>query len=198
MSTMKLNLFSLLALAASVALFTGCQNLPGSKGTQGAVIGGTGGAAVGAIAGGENHRLLGAIVGGAIGTAGGYVVGANSDRILGRDQISAEDASRASQDHPATRDQALTAATADLNKDGYVTLDEVIAMKDAGLSDVQMLDRMRATGQVFELTPEQRQNLISHGVSGFVVDQMESINQSTRNQVLGTPPVSNGSVASPR
>ena len=66
-----------------------------------------------------------------------------------------------------------------------------------------MLDRMRATDQVFELTPDQRQYLIDRGVSRYVVDQMETLNKDARDRLLtnrsstptttapplGTPPV---------
>ena len=51
--------------AALMALNTGCQQLPGTSGQQGAAIGGVGGAATGAAVAGEHHRLLGALVGGA-------------------------------------------------------------------------------------------------------------------------------------
>src|SRR5437868_9555512 len=159
------NVIKLVLIGLSAFSLAGCENLPGSRGTQGAVVGGAGGAAVGAAVGGHEHRLLGALLGGALGAGGGYVVGANSDRILGRDRDSAERAVRQSQEHPATAQDALRATTADLNNDGFVTLDEVVAMRDAGLSEAQMLDRLRATNQVFELTPEQRQYLLDRGVS---------------------------------
>ncbi len=114
---------SSLILAASMAFcLVGCENLPGDKGSQGAVIGGAGGATVGAAVGGSEHRLLGALLGGALGAAGGYVVGANSDRILGKDHDSADEAARKSQQMPATSQEALQATTADVNEDGFVTL----------------------------------------------------------------------------
>ncbi len=72
----------LFVLALALVL-VGCENLPGDKQSQGAVIGGVSGAAVGAAVGGEKHRVLGAILGGALGAGGGYVIGANSDKILG-------------------------------------------------------------------------------------------------------------------
>src|SRR5436305_7033913 len=177
-------------VASTLIGAVGCSNLPGNKESQGAVIGGLGGAAAGAAVGGHEHRLLGALLGGALGAGGGYVVGANSDRILGRDRDSAERAVRQSQEHPATAQDALRATTADLNNDGFVTLDEVVAMRDAGLSEGQMVDRMRATGQVFELTPDQRQFLFDRGVSRYVVDQMETINKDTRDRLLANPPMS--------
>jgi osmotically inducible lipoprotein OsmB len=183
----KPNLKTVVVVGLSALSLVGCENLPGSKGTQGAVIGGTGGAAVGAAVASHN-RLLGALVGGAVGAAGGYIVGANSDRILGHDHHSASEAGRQSQEHPATAQDALRSTTADLNNDGFVTLDEVVAMHDAGLTDTQMLDRMRATSQVFELTPEQRQYLLDRGVSRFVIDQMETLNKATRDRLMTLPP----------
>jgi hypothetical protein len=175
-----------LLIGLSATVFVGCENLPGSKGTQGAVVGGASGATVGAVVGGTEHRALGALLGAALGAAGGYVVGANSDRILGKDRDSAQEAARQSQERPATAQDAARATTADVNNDGFVTLDEVVAMKDAGLTDAQMIDRMRATNQVFELTADQRQYLYDRGVSRSLVDQMESINKETRDRLMTT------------
>jgi hypothetical protein len=79
----------------------------------------------------------------------------------------------------------MAATTADVNGDGFVTLDEVVAMRQAGLSDQQMLERLRLTGQVFELTAEQEQHLRSQGVSAHVVNQMQDINRDLREQLLG-------------
>jgi len=73
--------------------------------------------------------------------------------------------------------QANSATTADLNGDGFVTLDEVVAMKQAGFSDQRMLDYMRATGQVFELTADHQQFLRDRGVSENVIRQMATLNQ---------------------
>jgi glycine zipper 2TM protein len=164
--------------------FTGCKNLPGKPSTQGAVIGGVGGAAVGAAVGGKEHRLLGALIGGALGAGGGYIIGANSEKITGNDTSGAQEATKTAQNRPATADEARRAATADVNNDGFVTLDEVVAMKDAGLNEAQMIDRLRATNQVFELTSEQQQYLTSHGVSAYVVDQMQNVNREKRDQLL--------------
>jgi hypothetical protein len=140
---------------------TACSNLPGNPGQQGAAIGGLGGAAVGAAVGGSQHRLLGVLLGGAIGAGGGYLIGANKDKITGKDSQAAQEAVRQAQTRPATPEQVRGAATADVNADGFVTMDEIIAMKKAGLSDQQMVERLRATGQVFELTLEQQKFLRS-------------------------------------
>jgi glycine zipper 2TM protein len=177
---------TVIALAAGLLVGTiGCQQLPGTPGTQGATIGGVGGAVAGAALGGEHHRLLGALLGGAVGAGGGYLIGANSDRITHRDSAAAEDAMRRAQTSPATPEQARSAPTADLNGDGFVTMDEVVAMRQAGLSDQTMLERLRATGQVFELTPEQQNYLREHGVSDYVISQMMQINRDVRDRLLG-------------
>ena len=174
--------------AALLASSTGCQQLPGSPGQQGAAIGGVGGAATGAAVAGENHRLLGAVVGGLVGAGGGYLIGANKDRILGHDTAGAEAAVRNAQAHPATPQQALNAPTADLNNDGFVTMDEVVAMRQAGFSDQQMLDKIRATGQVFELTPEAASYLRANGVDQYVIDQLPEVNREVRNNLMGQAP----------
>src|SRR3954447_238440 len=171
-------------IASTLLGVVGCQNLPGSKESQGAVIGGLGGAAAGAAVGGEKHRLLGAILGGALGAGGGYVIGANSDKIMGKDTQAATQAQQTATQNPATPAQARAASTADINRDGFVTLDEVVAMKQAGLTDDQMLSRLRATDQVFELTSEQQKYLSDRGVSHYLISQMETVNQSQKQQIL--------------
>lgn len=174
----------LTAIALSGALITGCENLPGSKGTQGAVIGGATGAATGAVIGGEENRALGAILGGVLGAAGGYVIGANSDKILGRDTEDAEAVGRRARTDPVRVEAARDARTADVNRDGYVTLDEVVALEQAGLSDREILDRLEATGQIFDLTPESREYLSSRGVSDSVINQMPNLNPVRRQQLI--------------
>lgn len=152
-------------------------------------MGGVGGAAVGAAVGGSEHRLLGALLGGALGAGGGYLIGANKDRITGHDSAGAQEAVRGAQAQPATPDQVRTAATADLNSDGFVTMDEIVAMRQAGLPDQQMIDRLRATGQVFELNPDQQNYLRSRGIDDYVINQLPGINREVRDSLMGQPPV---------
>jgi hypothetical protein len=158
----------------SIFSFAGCSSLPGSDEQQGAVIGGASGAAVGAAVSREN-RALGAVIGGAVGAAGGYVIGKNKDKIIGRDSRETEEISRRSEQMPATAEAARTASTADINSDGFVTLDEVAAMEQAGLSDEEMIQRLRATNQTFDLTTEQERYLTDRGVSQEVIVQLRSL-----------------------
>ena len=174
--------------ASALLLGTGCRDLPGSDAEQGAVVGGLGGAIAGAAIGGEDNRLLGAILGGALGAGGGYVVGANADRITGKDRDGARRAVKNAQERPATAQQALSATTADLNNDGFVTMDEVVAMEKAGLSDNEITQRLDATDQIFELTSEQKEYLRNQGVSYEVVSRMNELNRDTRERILSTNP----------
>jgi len=173
------------AALASGALI-GCESVPGTRGQQGAVIGGAAGAATGAAVSPEN-RALGALIGGALGAGGGYLIGAETDWFgddLEESRRAAQVAEENARNDPATLAEARAAATADLNRDGFVTKDEVIAMERAGLSDEQILNRLRATGQIFELTSQQADDLIRAGVSRYVVAEMQLINYDERNRLL--------------
>jgi len=192
---MRAKNWSVTAIVASASLLfaTGCRQLPGSNEQQGAAIGGLSGAAVGAAVAGSDHRWLGALLGGALGAGGGYLIGANTDKLKGNDADEAREASQRAQTQPVTTAQARQATSADVNGDGFVTMDEVVAMEKAGLTDEQMLERMRTSGQVFELTSEQRNYLREQGVSQRVLDELPNINKeareriSTTSSVLGKP-----------
>jgi hypothetical protein len=171
---MKRQIISL-GLISSVALggVVGCDELPGGPREQGTVIGGVGGAAAGAAIAKDN-RAVGAVVGGLLGAGGGWLIGQQVDKKNDKD---AEKAAEQAQQTPATPQQARQSATADLNKDGFVTLDEVVAMREAGLDDQEMVKRLEATGQVFQLTASQEDYLINRGVNRGVVDELRTMNQ---------------------
>jgi hypothetical protein len=168
----------------SLAPLTGCENLPGNAKQQGTVIGGASGAAIGAAVS-KNNRLLGALIGGALGAGGGYLIGANKDKITGSDKDKdktrdeAIQASQRAEQNPARVEDVNNTRTADLNNDGFVTLDEVVALRNANLSDREILDRLERTNQVFELTPWQEDYLQQRGVSRDVINQMRSLNRDT-------------------
>jgi hypothetical protein len=170
------------ALMGSLAVgpLTGCENLPGNDKQQGTVIGGAAGAAIGAAVAKDN-RLLGALIGGALGAGGGYLIGANKDKITGDDKERNRDeairASEQAQRDPARVEDVSRSNTADLNNDGFVTLDEVVALDRAGLGDREIVDRLERTNQVFELTPWQEDYLQDQGVSRDVILRMRNLNQ---------------------
>lgn len=169
-------------LAAGCLSLVACESLPGSKKEQGAVIGGVSGAAVGYALG---DSALAALIGGALGAGGGYLIGAELEKLDGdeSDAEAAREAAREANEDPAKPSDVENSSTADLNRDGFVTFDEVVAMSDADLTDDEIVARLEATGQVFELTEQQEDRLIDAGVSPRVVDSMERINQPGRERV---------------
>ena len=171
---------------APVAGLTGCESLPGDEKTQGAVIGGAGGALAGAMLGGEDNRLLGGLIGGALGAGGGYVVGTQIEknrRGSDDDYEEAVQASRRDRENPPTAADVRRARTADLNSDGFVTLNEVVAMEDADLSANDMVDRLEDTGQVFYLSESQEDYLRDKGVPDEVIRAMRTMNRDRARTV---------------
>ena len=170
-----------LVLSASIGLapLAGCESLPGGEKEQGAVIGGVGGAAAGAAIGGEDNRLAGALIGGVLGAGGGYLIGAkmeddDKENPEQKREEAAQAAEKAKAD-PATAEDVKTTNTADLNNDGFVTLDEVAALEKAGLSDKEQIRRLERTQQYFELTSEQQDYLRQQGVSDDVIVAMRDM-----------------------
>lgn len=173
-------------LSLSAAPLTGCEDLPGDRGTQGAVIGGAGGAVLGAVIAKEN-RLIGALIGGLLGAGGGYLIGAKTDWFEDDDEDVEREVRESvdeAQRDPATAQEAKRADTADINDDGFVTLDEVVAMQRAGFSDEKMIKRLEATNQVFDLNDDQERILRDNGVSQRVIDHMRDINRTQRDRLL--------------
>ena len=166
----------------TLAPLVGCENLPGSKSTQGAVIGGAGGALAGAAIG-KHNRLVGGLIGGALGAGGGYLIGAAMHKNDEKHHDEAIKASDRDRDNPPSAGEARSARTADLNNDGYVTLNEVVAMRQADLSDSEMIRRLEDTGQVFYLSAEQENYLRDRGVSDSVIRAMRTMNQDRRDTV---------------
>src|SRR5213079_3524476 len=117
-------MITLLIASLALAPLAGCDSLPGDKKIQGAVIGGVGGAvAGGALA--KNNRLLGALIGGALGAGGGYLIGSSLDKSdPNKNREDAVRSEKRARDNPATVEDARQARTADINNDGYVTMDE--------------------------------------------------------------------------
>lgn len=188
---MKRPIATLAALSMVTSLsLAACENLPGSRTQQSTAIGAAAGAAAGAAIAGEGNRIAGALIGAAIGGAGGYLIGAQTDWFDRDDSDEhAIAAVQQAQRDPATSADVRRASTADLNSDGFVTFDEVVAMEAAGLSDAEMIARLRATDQVFDLTSEQRRALLDAGVSAAVVAEMPRINQAEKNRVLASEPL---------
>ena len=180
----RLSISILFVVLATPPLLS-CESLPGSRTQQSTVIGGAAGAATGAVIAGEGNRIAGALIGGALGAGAGYLIGAKTswfeDEDGDRHARAAIDNARTD---PATAADVARARTADLNSDGFVTYDELVAIDQAGLSDTEFLARLRATDQIFELSEGQRRALLDAGISPQVVAEMPRINQAEGNRVL--------------
>lgn len=164
-----------------------CQELPGTRTQQAMAIGTATGAALGYALNQEN-RLVGALLGGALGAGGGWVIGAKTDWFEDPSaDAAARDAIDDSRRSPVDADDVARARTADIDDNGFVTFDEMVAMERAGLSDDEILDRLQATGQIFDLTGEQERALIDAGVSRRVVSEMKYINVDERDRILSRP-----------
>jgi hypothetical protein len=178
----------MLISSLSLAPLVGCENLPGNKQTQGAVIGGAGGAVAGAAIA-KHNRLVGGLIGGALGAGGGYLIGSAMHKNDEKHHDEAIKASDRDRDNPPTVSDVERSRTADLNGDGYVTLNEVVAMRKADLSDDEMIRRLEDTGQVFSLSSEQENYLRDRGVSDRVIRAMRDMNQGgsvSRDRDLGS------------
>ena len=114
-----------------------------------------------------------------LGAGGGFLIGASPAKLATDKAQAKADAVKASQRaerNPAKPDAVDRAPTADLNNDGYVTLDEVVAMRQANVNDQQIVERLQQTGQLFELTEYQQDYLRTRGVSDAVIHQIPTLN----------------------
>lgn len=169
-------LTSLMVGSLSLGPLVGCESLPGGSKEQGAVIGGVGGALAGAAIS-EDNRGLGALIGGVLGAGGGWLIGAQKEKIDEEKRDEAIAANERAERSPASVKDVGSSRTADLNNDGFVTLDEVVAMERAGLSREEMIDRLEATGQIFELTSQHESYLLDRGVPTEVIQEMRYMNR---------------------
>lgn len=168
--------FAITLLAAAV--LAGCARLPAEPTTGTTAAGAVAGAAAGAVLASEEDKLLGAVLGSLAGAVAGYVVGANTSWFAqGNEEEFNQTVTNAWND-PATVQDVYGSYDADLNNDGLVTRDELIALSNAGLSAAEIIDRLQATNQVFYVTQQQRQELLAAGVPAQVVYELEEINRA--------------------
>lgn len=140
-------------LVLPLALTTGCSST--SSNTErglvgGAAVGGVLGTLVGAAAG---RPLQGAAIGAAVGGTVGGVSGAAEDR----------------------RDRRYAQAVAGAEQRGYAELTEVAKMAQAHVSDVVIIQHIRNSGAVFNLSSDQVVWLKEQGVSDVVIQEMETL-----------------------
>lgn len=167
-----------LALAALIPL-AGCMNGSGNKGTQTAPDGTAASPFAPDSANGagvaKRNRLVGGVIGGSLGAGGGYLIGAAPDKNDDKHGDEAMQASQRADRSPASKEDVYKTTTADLNGDGFVTMDELIALQRGGLSDDEIVNRLHRTKQIFDLTDWQRNYLRDHGISANVINALLSM-----------------------
>jgi hypothetical protein len=166
-------IFSLLALVAIEA--GGCAFIHYDKGAGPPADPALQAPQAAAPANGQQTALasLAARVGG---PGGGWIIAATPDHIQQHSLGSAQQANRLAQQQPAGPGDIERSDNCDLNADGYVTMDEVLALKRAGLTDEQLISRVRRTPMVFAMTDRQQQYLHDRGIPQAVLNVMLSSN----------------------
>ena len=145
-----------LTLIALVGLLAGCtypNGQPNNTGT-GALIGGAGGAAIGAIADRRNPGV-GALIGGAVGAVTGGLIGNSMDE----------------QQRERLRAQAPETYTR-VQEGQPLTLADVKALAKAGVSDDVIIAQIQNSHAAFHLSTADIIDLHNSGVSDKVVDYM--------------------------
>ena len=118
---------------------------------------------------------LAELTGGDLGIGGGFLIGAAPDKLAQHAHQQAVAASERSEQFPAEMLAVRSTAGADLNNDGFITLDEILAMSRAGLNDAEIADRLRKSGYIFQITPEQVRYLTDRGVDQAVVETIQEL-----------------------
>jgi hypothetical protein len=143
-NAMKLLLLSFILLNGALV---GCESLrPHVPQTASDLIGPEG--AVAFNHSGHNY-VMKDLIGDDLGPTGGYLIAAAPEKFDQHKHQEAVEASRHAEQSPTTVADARNSTTADLNGDGFITLDEVVALKRAGLSDAEIVNRLRSTDQIF-------------------------------------------------
>ena len=71
-----------------------------------------------------------------------------------------------------------SATSADLDGDGAVSLDEVVALGRSGLDDAEVLERLERTGHTFDLSTSQEQYLRTRGISDDLIARLRTLNRA--------------------
>jgi hypothetical protein len=158
---------STLLVAVLVLSLAGCE----TKAQTGALVGGAGGAALGAGIGSMSHARAGegALIGGAVGALGGYIVGNEMDKADQRERD--RNAVRATREDRYAAPAPGQAPAAAPNQ--HVTKNDVIKWTDQGTKDDVIIDRIERSGTVFHMTAADENELRDAGVSEEVVRAMK-------------------------
>jgi hypothetical protein len=169
-----------LAVAFSTVATGGCQAPNYSR--NGTILGGLGGAGIGAAIGDKNHNALpGALIGGAVGAIAGNALGQSMD-----------------QDRAQAQQQAYAQGSAQQAVRGAVTPQDVIAMSRSGLSEDVIATHVRTNGMTQTLQVNDLIYLRNQGVPDSVIKAMQQApSAQARYQAAYTAAIPPPPVAAP-
>lgn len=154
-----------LLFLASFALLLGCRSPYAAD--RGALVGGVGGAALGAAVGEAlDNPLAGALVGGVAGTMAGATIGNSIDEAEARNR--------------ALIEQQLNRKV----RSGAVTVDQVIELSIAGVDDQLIVNHIQANGVAAPPGAAELIRLQQNGVSSRVVSAMQHPPEPQTQQVI--------------
>ena len=141
----KLLSISMVIFFAVAAAMAGCESM-GENTQRGAIGGGLVGSVIGGIVGHQSgHGIEGAAIGAGVGAITGGVIGDKID----------------------TKEAKATATSGE-----KMGISDVITLCKAGLSDDAVIQKIRDSGSVYNLTVEEIELLRKEGVSSIVVNFM--------------------------
>lgn len=156
-------------LALGSLFFAGCESA--SHTDRGALMGGLGGAGVGALMGSAVGKTgPGAAIGAGVGALTGAAIGNGMDEVEARNRAMIE--------------QTLQRRVGP----GAVTIEEVVAMRNAGVADELIINHVRYHGMARELTSQDLIALQQQGLSPAVVRAMQEPPMRREAVVVGAPP----------
>jgi len=150
------NIFEPIIACLLVLGVAGCQN----NTQKGAVVGGAGGAALGAVIGKQTgHTGEGAVVGALAGGALGGLIGNSEDEAQKKHETEARQAAYARAAYQQQR---------------AITNSQVVYMAQHGVSDQIICHEIRTQGGRFDTRPEAIVQLQQSGVSNTVIEMMQN------------------------
>ena len=150
--TRKGSLWMGVVVLVTAELSCGCQSSTGT----GALAGGALGAGIGALAGGRRNAGVGALAGGLIGAGTGAIVGNAADRA----------------DKQQAQAQAAAVAAAQANPP--LSLQDVVTLTANGSSDEVIINQIRTSGSVYQLTAQDIVYLQNNGVRQPIITEMQA------------------------
>ena len=129
----------------------------------------------------SQQRSVAALANEAAGPGGGWIIAASPEMLRTHSLGSARKVNQQAEQQPVRHTDAENSPNADLNHDGFVTMDEILALKRAGLTSNDIIDHVRQTPMTFELSDRQQQYLKDRAIDQSVINAMLQMNGNGPN-----------------